>query len=112
MVRKARQAAAETSGATSGARVAAYLRGGVEEKPAAEKILERLAPPQADQSVARPQKTAEPAAPAVDVKKLEALTKIAGPTPSPSPPRPANEEKPVDLSQADEKLSSLLGKKP
>jgi len=110
VVQKARQAAAETSGATSGARVAAYLRGDVEEKPAAEKILERLAPPQAGQSVSRPQKAAEPAAPAVDVKKLEALTKVAGPTTSPSPPGPAIEEKPVDLSQADEKLSSLLGK--
>jgi len=27
-------------------------------------------------------------------------------------PKPAAEEKPVDLSKADEKLSSLLGKKP
>jgi ABC-2 type transport system ATP-binding protein len=45
VVKKARQAAAETSGATSGARVAAYLRGDAEEKPAGEKILERLAGP-------------------------------------------------------------------
>ena len=40
VVQKARRAAAETSGATSGARVAAYLRAGVEERPPAEKILE------------------------------------------------------------------------
>src|SRR5438045_5349696 len=39
VVRKARQAAAETSGAVSGARVAAYLRGEGQEKPAPDKIL-------------------------------------------------------------------------
>src|SRR6476646_3272335 len=33
VVQNARQAAAETSGATSGARVAAYLRGNAEAKP-------------------------------------------------------------------------------
>ena len=52
VVQKARQAAAETSGAISGARVAAYLRGGVEEGRRAEKILERLALPQAAQPAA------------------------------------------------------------
>src|SRR3954463_1056237 len=41
VVQKAR-AAQETSGAQSGARVAEYLRGGVQEKPATEKILEKL----------------------------------------------------------------------
>src|SRR6516225_9391162 len=41
VVQKARRAAAETSGAMSGARVAAYLRAGEEEKPAGDKILER-----------------------------------------------------------------------
>src|SRR5215475_11912303 len=45
VVQKAR-AAQETSGAQSGARVAEYLRGGVAEKPAAEKILEKLALPE------------------------------------------------------------------
>ena len=47
VVQNARQAAAETSGAMSGARVAAYLRGEAEAKPASDKILERLAAPQA-----------------------------------------------------------------
>src|SRR6201993_80732 len=42
VVQKAR-AAQETSGAQSGARVAEYLRGGVAEKPATDKILEKLA---------------------------------------------------------------------
>src|SRR5712692_3636893 len=47
IVQIARQAAAQTSGATSGARVAAYLRGDAAEKPSTDKILERLAAPQA-----------------------------------------------------------------
>ena len=51
-------------------------------------------------------------APKVNDKKLEALTKAAEPTPSAGKPKPAAEEKPVDLSKADKKLSSLLGKKP
>jgi ABC-2 type transport system ATP-binding protein len=109
VVQKARQAAAETSGATSGARVAAYLRAGVEERPAAEKILERLALPQVAPSAG--QKPPVPAAaPAPDANKLEALTKTA--TPSPSSAKPAAPEaKPADLAKANEKLSSLLGGK-
>jgi ABC-2 type transport system ATP-binding protein len=113
VVHKARRAASETSGATSGARVAAYLRAGADERPPAEKILERLALPQAAQPVVPPKPLAPVAtAPEVDDKKLEALTKAAEPTPSPDKPKPAVEGKPVDLSKADEKLSSLLGKKP
>src|SRR5512136_2978460 len=46
VVQSARQAAAETSGAMSGARVAAYLRGEAEAKPVSDRILERLAAPQ------------------------------------------------------------------
>jgi hypothetical protein len=107
VVQKARRAAAETSGATSGARVAAYLRAGIEDRPAAEKILERLTLPQAAQPLAQTQTAATSAPmPKVDDKKLEALTKAAEPT----PPKSAPEEKPVDLSKADEKLSALLGK--
>jgi len=109
VVQKARQAAAETSGAMSGARVAAYLRAGAEERPPDEKILERLAPPPPVQSVIPPSVPAPIVAPvAVDDKKLEALTKAAVPVAQPA--KSAKEEKPVDLSKADEKLSSLLGK--
>jgi hypothetical protein len=112
VVQKARRAASETSGATSGARVAAYLRAGDDGRPPAEKILERLALPQVAQTVV-PLKSTAPvaAAPKVDDKKLDALTKAAEPVPAPDKPRPAAEEKPVDLSKADEKLSSLLGGK-
>jgi ABC-2 type transport system ATP-binding protein len=109
VVQKARQAAAETSGATSGAQVAAYLRGGAEERPSAERILERLALPQMAQPVVQPKPPVPVAAPAVDAGKLEALTKAAPPVPA--TPAPAPVQKPEDLSKADEKLSSLLGYK-
>lgn len=104
VVQKAR-AAQETSGAQSGARVAEYLRGGVEARPATEKILEKLALPEAKPMPSPP----APARPATDDKKLEELTKAAGPrtvTPEKSAPTPAD---PADLSKAEEKLSSLLG---
>ena len=106
VVEKAKRAAQETSGAQSGAKVAAYLRGDAEAQPAAEKVLEKLTLPQAAPAATTP--VAE-VAPAVDEKKLAALTK-AEPASQPAAPAPAT-EKPVDLAQADEKLSSLLGKK-
>jgi hypothetical protein len=46
----------------------------------------------------------------LDEKKLEAMAKVAAPVPTPAKPTPLPEVKPVDLSKADEKLSSLLGK--
>ena len=111
VVQKARRAASETSGATSGARVAAPPRRR-DERPPAEKILERLALPQAAEPIVPPQPPPPvAAAPKVDDKKLETLTKAAEPAPAPDKPKPAVEEKPVDLSKADEKFSSLLGKK-
>jgi ABC-2 type transport system ATP-binding protein len=104
VVQKARRAAAETSGATSGAKVAAYLRG--DEKPAGDKILERLAVPQAPKQAPNP--VAE-IAQTVDDQKLDALTQ-AKPTTSPEPKPPAEPQKSADLEKANEKLSSLLGK--
>ena len=111
VVHKARAAAANTSGATSGARVAAYLRAGTEDRPAAEKVLEKLALPQAVQPVAEVKIAAPAPAPRVDEKKLEAMAKAAEPAPSPAKPASVPEAKPVDLSKADEKLLSLLAKK-
>jgi ABC-2 type transport system ATP-binding protein len=105
VVHKAR-AAQETSGAQSGARVAAYLRGNETEAAPdpVSKVLERLAPP----VVAPAQPAPAPApAPSVGDKKLAALTKPAEPQPAAAS---APETKPADLSQANEKLSSLLGK--
>src|SRR5664279_1278949 len=74
VVQTARQASAETSGAMSGARVAAYLRGEAEAKPASDKILERLAAPQT--AVPTPAPAPNPAE-ALSQQKLEALTKPA-----------------------------------
>jgi ABC-2 type transport system ATP-binding protein len=107
VVAKAKRAAAETSGAQSGARVAAYLRGDAEAKPAAEKVLERLTLPQGAPAAAA---AVEAVKPAVDEQKLEAMTKAAEPTPTPSRQVSA-ETQPEDLSKADEKLAALLGKK-
>jgi ABC-2 type transport system ATP-binding protein len=101
VVQTARRAAAETSGATSGARVAAYLRGEGEAQPSAEKLLERLTVPQ-ERSVPAPLAPTEK----VDQQKLEALTRPAAPEPAPVP----EEERPRDLQQANDKLSSLLGR--
>jgi ABC-2 type transport system ATP-binding protein len=109
VVQSARQAAAETSGAMSGARVAAYLRGEAETKPASDKILERLAAPQA----AAP--APSPASPPVDTRsqqRLEALTRPAEPVASapaaaPAAAKPVSEE---ELRKADAKLASLMKK--
>lgn len=104
VVRNARQASAETSGAMSGARVAEYLRGDAEAKPAGDRILERLAAPQPA--------SAAPAAPvasaAVDEVKLSALAQPKAPEPGPLPP--SEPGKAVELEKANEKLASLLNK--
>jgi hypothetical protein len=112
VVEKAKRAAQETSGAQSGARVAAYLRAGGEDRPAAEEILEKLALPQTAQPAieTKPPSAAPVAAPRVDENKLDAMAKTAPPASAPAKPAPTPETKPADLSKADEKLSSLLGK--
>jgi ABC-2 type transport system ATP-binding protein len=108
VVQKARREAAATSGATSGASVAAYLRGEAEQKPAGEKILERLTAPQP----AAPQAPAPQAAPepVIDEKKLQALSQSAETTVKPTPNPEATPEKTAELEKANEKLASLLGK--
>jgi ABC-2 type transport system ATP-binding protein len=105
VVQKARRDSAETSGAMSGAQVAAYLRGDAEEKPAGDKILERLTAAQS----AQPTEIA-PAAPAqkIDQHKLEELTKPTAPAPAPTPAQ--DPAKAAELEKANEKLASLLGK--
>jgi ABC-2 type transport system ATP-binding protein len=110
VVQRARQAAAETSGAISGARVAPYLRAGAQEPPpATEKILDRLALPEAARPVAKPPPTPS-AEPAVNEQKLDTLTKAVEPAAAPAKAAPAAKEEPVDLSKADATLSSLLNK--
>jgi ABC-2 type transport system ATP-binding protein len=112
VVQRARQNA-ETSGATSGNKVAAYLRGGVEEKSASDKLLERLTLPVAPAAQAP---AAEETKPKVDQAKLDALARpkeaaISEKVPG-APRTPSVTPEPVDLSKANDKLSSLLGNKP
>ncbi len=107
VVRRAREAAKETSGATSGHRVAAYLRGDADESPedATAKVLERLTASKPIETV--PAAAAVPAAPPVDSAKLSALGKsepVQPVAPAPVATKPA-----ADLSRANEKLSGLLG---
>jgi ABC-2 type transport system ATP-binding protein len=109
VVNKAR-ASAETSGAQSGARVAEYLRAGGEEKPATDKLLERLTLPTAAQKAEETKPVAT--APAVSETKLAELTKAKPAEPAPAPTPEGKPAAPAqDLSKANEKLSSLLGGK-
>ncbi|MBI5773583.1 MAG: ATP-binding cassette domain-containing protein [Verrucomicrobia bacterium] len=112
VVKKARASAAETSGATSDNRVAAFIRGDAETSATAatEKVLERLtAPAPAKSEAASLPKTDFAPAPAVDETKLASLAQPAA-SAKPTPATEAKAEKPVDLDKANEKLSSLLGK--
>ena len=115
VVERAR-AQAQTSGATSGNSVAAFIRGGAEAGAArSDNVLDRLTKPAATPVAAPSAPAAVPEA-RVDSVKLAALTKAGTPAPAPEPvpsaPSPAP-AKPVDLGKANEKLSGLLGgKKP
>ena len=110
VVEKAKQAAAATSGATSGGQVAAYLRGDADqEAPNPNRLLDRLTAPQAP---AIAPKVAEPTAVESNAQqKLETLVRLAEPASAPKPSG-SEPEKPADLAKANEKLSSLLGNKP
>jgi ABC-2 type transport system ATP-binding protein len=111
VVRKAKEGLAETSGATSGSRVAPYLRGDAEAVPEKDKLLERLT--MAAPKPVEPVRTAAPE-PEINKARLEFLAKAQEPAPAPlkSEPAPAPAPTPADLKKADEKLSSLLGRPP
>jgi ABC-2 type transport system ATP-binding protein len=111
VVEKARAQSAETSGAVGGAKVAAYLKGDEEAAPASEKILERFTAP-ATVTPTVQLVNAAPTQPAVDESKLASLAKASEPVPVPKPDAAAKPTTPADLDKANEKLSSLLGKKP
>lgn len=107
VVRKAKQSAAATSGATSGSQVAAYLRGEADQAPRSDRVLERLTLPQAAPVDTSKLATPTPE-PAVDTHKLEELARAKPVEPTPvQTPAPAP---PLDLDKANEKLSALLGK--
>jgi ABC-2 type transport system ATP-binding protein len=105
VVQTARQAAAATSGAMSGARVAAYLRGDGTEASAPDKILERLSTP--NKPIEQSSEASTPVAPPIDEQKLAALAASAEKT---APPAPPPQETVNNLEKANEKLSSLLDK--
>ena len=105
VVLRARQASAETSGAMSGARVAAYLRGQGEATAAPDRILERLIAPQA--AAPAPAPALQPLE-TLSQQKLEAMTKAAELVPpAPAAAKPVSAE---ELRRADEKLASLVRK--
>jgi ABC-2 type transport system ATP-binding protein len=107
VVRKAKENLSETSGATSGSQVAAYLKGDADAAVPSEKILERLTAPNVPKA-APVAETAVPS-PKIDGAKLAGLAKTsAAPTPTPKPAAAAAPAQ--DLAKANEKLSSLLGK--
>lgn len=108
VVQKARLGDAQTSGATSGNRVAEYLR--ADAKPAAEKILERLAAPEPPPTAAAP--AAIPASALVE-QKLQSLARSGEPPPT-SPPAaaPSSAARPDEMEAANKKLSSLLAEPP
>jgi len=103
VVQRARAASAQTSGATSGSQVAAYLRGSDAVKPAQDKLLERLLQSAPAPEAPVPEPVSEPAP---DQAKLQALTQAQAPAAATITPAP---EKAADLDKANEKLSSLLG---
>ena len=113
VVERAR-AKGDTSGATSGNKVAQFIRGGGAEAPAsqADAVLERLSRPTAPSS--EPAASADAAAPAMDAARLDALAAptVQVPAPEPSPQAAAEAAKPADLAKANDKLSGLLGGRP
>jgi len=116
VVNKARAAEAETSGATSGNKVAAYLRGNAEsEKQPQARVLDRLTRTESETATEnRPEapKVTITAAEDLQKKKLDQLTRMEEPTPpAPVPEGPVKEPNKEELAKANEKLSGLLGKK-
>lgn len=107
VVEAARANEAQTSGALSGSQVAAYLRGDAEASTRTDRVLDRLTRVRTESA---PEVTVPEPAQTVDHGLLERLTTA---TPEAAEEKePASEQplKPVDLGEANEKLSSLLGK--
>jgi len=110
VVRRAREQAQETSGATSANRLAEYLQPGDQAAP--DRRLERFTRPDTAATPPPAQPVSE-AKPAPDTAKLDQLLKAQAPAPEPGPssatPAPPTPE-PVrqDLREADEKLKNLL----
>jgi len=106
VVNKARENEAHTSGATSGSHVAEFLRGDGPVKTATERKLERLAAPTIQPEVET--ESEKSSGLKVDEKKLAALSNPKPESDGSETPDKGPEEK-ADLSQANKKLSGLLG---
>jgi ABC-2 type transport system ATP-binding protein len=107
VVEQARASELQTSGATSGSQVAAYLRGEAEGAPQSDRILERLTLPAA---APEPQVITVRPAETIDHGRLDALVENRASAPAPTPTAPASTVNSEDLAKADERLDSLLGK--
>ncbi len=108
VVHKARQSEAQTSGATAGNLVAAYLRGDAETSTNPDRILERLT--HAAASAVAPTVAASSAPVAAAPVNLARLEQLTAPKEAPLPVSAPAVPKPDDLAKANEKLSSFLGK--
>jgi ABC-2 type transport system ATP-binding protein len=105
----ARQSEAQTSGATSGHRVAAYLAGDAGEGKQSDKILDRLTLA-GSQSADEPLSVVVAPTSTVRTEKLDALTREAQAAPTPLSTAPSQPSPQANLEKANDKLSSLLGK--
>ncbi len=112
VVQRARASEAQTSGATSGSQVAAYLKGdGGKGGATGDRLLERLTHAAETPASATVAAAAAPSAsPAVNVEKLAGLTQAAPSAPVTVTPAPAKPTPEAELKQANEKLAALLGK--
>jgi hypothetical protein len=106
VVERARRASAETSGATSGATVAPYLRSESAGAVQREKLLERLTTPK----VRAPEAGPAPVQPQPDQSRLAALTQQKVAPASPVEPAPSQAAK-EDIAQANKKLAALMRSK-
>ena len=102
IVEQARQKESETSGATSGNRVAEYLRGDASGNRA-DRVLDHLTRAVDEATLGQVPDVTKPAE-TVDIDKLAGLAKA-----EPAPPADVAAKKEKNLDKANEKLGGLLG---
>ena len=108
VVERAKRSETATSGATSGHRVAAYLRGEADESTSGDRVLDRLVQSESGPPLPAP-KAVKVQEEKVDERRLDALAEAA-PAPASSKSQPEQPKK-AEPDRADEKLSGLLGGK-
>jgi len=112
VVERARAAASHTSGATSGAKVAAYLRGDADKLASgqADSVLDRLTQSQTAEPEVKPTAAQVPEN-KVDNARLDKLSAVETPAPAAAPKPEASQVTKEQIDKANDKLSSLLGDK-